>query len=198
MRKSPHSAFRAFKYTWARIPYYAPDPTPPDSVAQYIAQRYDLTGPALLEFLAKVEAYLGRQEEELRRKARRNPAGRRSAGHRRRGASRNADDVESERLRRLTTSWTGSKAQYVSPPGPRPAGYGAIPHSELAMHTRFAGRPAVRFALFTEPDGRDPSVRWAHVQDDRGHVLDGLPGEVLPDEVRRKLGGFGHERLPDT
>jgi hypothetical protein len=80
----------------------------------------------------------------------------------------------------LATAWTGRAADFVSPSGE----YGPIPHSELAMHTRHAGKPCVRYALFFTPDhGR---VTWAHVQTSDGRVLDGLPWEVLPWGIRRQ------------
>jgi hypothetical protein len=36
---------------------------------------------------------------------------------------------------RLSTSWTGSRASFVSQHGD----HGTVPYSELAMHTRIAG-----------------------------------------------------------
>lgn len=63
------------------------------------------------------------------------------------------------------------------------------------MHMGTAGHRIVRYALFSEPN-RWPWVIWAHVMTSGGHVLDGTAGEVLPAGVRRKLGGFGNEKIP--
>ena len=47
---------------------------------------------------------------------------------------------------RLSTSWTGSRASFVSQHGD----HGTVPYSELAMHTRIAGLAVQRYALFTD------------------------------------------------
>jgi hypothetical protein len=93
--------------------------------------------------------------------------------------------------RALDTAWTGKKADYVS----RRGNFGPAPHSELSMHTGAAGATITRFALFSDAN-RWPWVTWAHIQTSTGQVLDGTPGEVLPTSVRRKLGGFGNEKMP--
>lgn len=90
----------------------------------------------------------------------------------------------------LEIAWTGKKANYVSPIGE----YGRVGYSELAMHTRAAGQSVVRYALW-DRDG-DNRVNWAQIELADGRIIDGLPGEVLPDQVRRDLGGFGSEKLP--
>lgn len=95
------------------------------------------------------------------------------------------------RNRAIDTAWTGKKADFVSKRGD----YGAAPHSELAMHTGTAGARIVRFALFSDAN-RWPFVTWAHIETSTGRVLDGTAGEVLPTDVRRKLGGFGNEKMP--
>jgi hypothetical protein len=91
----------------------------------------------------------------------------------------------------IRTAWTGKKADFVS----RRGNFGPAPHSELAMHTGAAGARIVRFALFSDKD-RWPYVTWAHIETSTGQVLDGTPGEVLPSGVRRRLGGFGQEKMP--
>lgn len=95
------------------------------------------------------------------------------------------------RNRPIDTAWTGKKADFVSSKGD----YGSAPYSELAMHTGASGARIVRYALFSDAD-RWPWVTWAHIETSTGQVLDGTPGEVLPAEVRRKLGGFGNEKMP--
>ena len=89
----------------------------------------------------------------------------------------------------LDTAWTGKKASYVADLGR----YGKVGYSELAMHTRIAGKEVVRFALWPADDG--VHVGWAHVQTEDGRITDGLPSEVLPGSVRSKL-GYGDEMMP--
>jgi hypothetical protein len=93
----------------------------------------------------------------------------------------------------LATSWTGSEAFYVSPPG----NYGTVGHSELAMHVGAAGKPILRYALFKNNAGW---VSWVQIEVEtdphavlaRGgrktRVVDGTVGELLPHELRRKHG----------
>ena len=104
---------------------------------------------------------------------------------------KNPHHRRSLRNRAIDTAWTGKKADFVSKRGD----YGAAPYSELSMHTGAAGARIVRFALFSDAN-RWPWVTWAHIETSSGQVLDGTPGEVLPDVVRRKLGGFGNEKMP--
>jgi hypothetical protein len=82
-------------------------------------------------------------------------------------------------------SWAGQEACYVSAPGD----HGKVPHSELAMHTRIAGRTIRRYALFKNREGH---IRWAHVEtqkpDGDMQVTDGGLGEVLTHEIRQKHG----------
>jgi len=98
----------------------------------------------------------------------------------------------------LATSWTGSKAGYISPPGR----YGAMQYSELAMHTGGAGKHVVRFALWRRPrKGYGPKapldmVNWAQVELSDGRVIDGTPSEVLPGEVRNII-GYQTARMPN-
>jgi len=85
----------------------------------------------------------------------------------------------------LDVSWTGKKADYVSPKG----SYGTAPHSELMMHVGDAGKRVVRYALWAGKE--DPaSVGWAHVETEDGSVTDGLPSEVLSQAIRRELGDY--------
>ncbi len=95
------------------------------------------------------------------------------------------------RNRPIDTAWTGKKADFLSKKGD----YGPAPYSELAMHTGAAGARIVRYALFSD-GSRWPWVTWAHIETSTGQVLDGTPGEVLPSDVRRRLGGFGNEKMP--
>jgi hypothetical protein len=91
--------------------------------------------------------------------------------------------------------------------------WGNVGYSELAMHVRLAGRPVIRWSVRGPepgPEGtkRPPGIRpragrvgWARIEVLKGkpfetEIVDGLPGEVLPDQVRRDLGGFGDERVP--
>lgn len=74
----------------------------------------------------------------------------------------------------------GKEAPYISPEGH----YGEAPHSELAMHTKVAGKPIVQYALFGEP-GKD--ARYAHIKLKDGNWMHGLPREVLPHEVDIKV-----------
>lgn len=103
-------------------------------------------------------------------------------------------DICPECEARIARAWQGSGADYVSPPASG-LGYGDAPYSELAVHTQIAGKPIERFALFTDQRWA-PHVSWAQVQTAGHRITDGLPGEVLPDPVRRALGGFGHEDIP--
>lgn len=86
--------------------------------------------------------------------------------------------------------------QYVSPMGE----YGEVPYSELAMHSQAAGEQVVRYFLRErEFQPGNPIISGAAVQTahwPRVRLVRGLPGEVLPSEVRRQLGGFGSERMP--
>lgn len=77
----------------------------------------------------------------------------------------------------LTTAWSGQVADFVSLPGQ----YGEVPWSELAVHTRQAGRQVTRYATWNDPER---GTIWAQVETDRG-VLDGTPYEVLPWEIRK-------------
>jgi hypothetical protein len=85
-------------------------------------------------------------------------------------------------------------AAYLSPYGD----YGVVPHSELAMHSRAAGRPVAQFALWAWQGGDRPTSAAVLFMDREGKevMVRGGVGEVLPDEVRRELGGLGQERLP--
>lgn len=82
------------------------------------------------------------------------------------------------------------------------ADWGPVPHSELAMHTRIAGKPVKRYyvcALGPEPAHYAMSAA-VEVEEPTGetHVTVGTVGELLPDEVRRSLGGFGREEVPSS
>jgi len=95
--------------------------------------------------------------------------------------------------RRAGERWPwADQPRYVSPLG----NYGEVGFSELAMHTRTAGLRVIQFALLST-DEAYPRVTWAMVMTDNGTVTDGLPSEVLPAEIRRELGGFGNERIPE-
>lgn len=82
--------------------------------------------------------------------------------------------------------------------------YGLVPHSELAMHSGAAGAPVFQYALLRFWDsGMDhnenpTSAMVLHEDKLTGELrtLRGGVGEVLPDQVRRDLGGFGQERFP--
>ena len=91
----------------------------------------------------------------------------------------NAADPSAEE--RLSTSWTGSCASFVSQHGD----HGTVPYSELAMHTRIAGLAVQRYALFTDSTNPERGIIWAQVFTDQG-MTDGLPSEVLPWPVRHK------------
>ena len=104
---------------------------------------------------------------------------------------KNPHHRRSLRNRPIDTAWTGKKADFLSKKGD----YGSAPYSELSIHTGAAGARIVRFALFSDAN-RWPFVTWAHIETSTGQVLDGTPGEVLPTDVRRKLGGFGNEKMP--
>lgn len=70
----------------------------------------------------------------------------------------------------------GSKADFISDVGD----FGKVPHSELAMHTKTAGKKIVQYALFN----RSGKPAYAHAKLDDGTMIDGLPREVLPHEVK--------------
>jgi hypothetical protein len=74
----------------------------------------------------------------------------------------------------------GKKAAFVSHEGH----HGVVPHSELGMHTKTAGKKIKRYALFTHPE--HGHVTSAHIETHDGHVTHGLPSEVLPHEIREK------------
>jgi hypothetical protein len=79
----------------------------------------------------------------------------------------------------------------------REGGYGKVGYSELAMHTRIADQEVVQYCVSSRPPAY-PCVTWAIVMTEDGRTTEGLPGEVLPAEVRRELGGFGNEVMPDA
>jgi len=71
------------------------------------------------------------------------------------------------------------------------------------MFSRAAGAPVLQYALFRFWDsGMDhnetPTTAMVLYEDAEGlqRTLRGSVGEVLPDQVRRDLGGFGRERFP--
>lgn len=79
------------------------------------------------------------------------------------------------------------------------AGYGAVhtagkfrgldlevPHSELAMHTRAAGKKLIAWAC--KPSGRECGIVFAEPRGGCGDTF-GLPTEVLTHAVLRKMGG---------
>lgn len=129
---------------------------------------------------ARLAEYAARTPVSFRKRVRRKLAMAKRNRHR-----RNPMDV--------ATAWTGRKASYVSPRGT----YGETGYSELAMHTRKAGKAVVRFALFTDK-GRYPNVTWAQTEYLDGAVLDGGTHEVLPPEVLRVLGrgDYARPKLP--
>jgi len=66
-------------------------------------------------------------------------------------------------------------------------GEGPVPRSELAMHTRIAGKTldAVAVVYYRE-DNRETRPRWAYVL--HGETFtDGLYAEVIPWEMRPRL-----------
>lgn len=75
--------------------------------------------------------------------------------------------------------------------------WGVVPHSELAMYIHIAGKPVTRYYLIGTEDGH---LRRAVVElgNPQSPGYTGLPSEVLPDEVRRSLGGLGHEQFPSN
>ena len=75
--------------------------------------------------------------------------------------------------------------------------WGVVPHSELAMHSRIAGKRVNRYYLFGTPGGY-LNQAIVELDDSQSSWHVGLPGEVLPDEVRRSLGGLGRERFPSN
>lgn len=82
-------------------------------------------------------------------------------------------------LERLRTSWTGHQAEMVVTfePDERPE----VPFSELAMHTKIAGKSIEAVSVFYQGG----KLIWLHVLVD-GHVVDGLPTEVMtPGEVSK-------------
>lgn len=99
-----------------------------------------------------------------------------------------------ERYYESRLSWERPDSRsYLSPYGD----YGVVPHSELAMHSRAAGRPVVQYALWGTGDGYIYSASVLYIdQDGDESMVGGGRGEVLPDEVRRELGGFGAEKFP--
>jgi hypothetical protein len=93
----------------------------------------------------------------------------------------------------IDRAWNGKPANYVSPRG----NYSEVGYSELAMHTRAAGKKVVRFALFHDRrEGK--SVRWAQVELENGTIIDGLTHEVLPPAVLTILGrgDYARTKLP--
>ena len=74
----------------------------------------------------------------------------------------------------------GRKPSFVSHEGD----HGVVPHSELAMHTKMAGKKIKQYALFSHPE--HGHVNYAHIQTHDGSHTHGLPSEVLPHEIRSK------------
>lgn len=58
---------------------------------------------------------------------------------------------------------------------------GVVPHSELAMHTKIAGKPIKKYEIVS------PNSAKVWIQDDHAPVS-GLPSEILSFEIRRKEG----------
>jgi hypothetical protein len=61
-----------------------------------------------------------------------------------------------------------------------------VPHSELAMHTRAAGKKLIAWAC--KPSGRECGIVFAEPKGGCGDTF-GLPTEVLPHGVLRRMGG---------
>jgi hypothetical protein len=101
----------------------------------------------------------------------------------------------------IDRSWNGHKADYVSPED-RFDGYGKVRYSELAMHTGIAGKLIIQYALFNAKYATFPrnSVSWANVKTAGGKVTDGLPHEVLSQEIIQSLpsGKRGELLTPPT
>lgn len=66
-----------------------------------------------------------------------------------------------------------------------------VPHSELAMHARAAGKQLIAWAC--KPSGRECGIVFAEKGGGCGHTF-GLPSEVLPHAVRRATGLAGRRK----
>lgn len=67
-----------------------------------------------------------------------------------------------------------------------------VPHSELAMHVRAAGRPLLAWAC--RKDGRSCAVAFEEPSGDCGFTT-GLAGEVLTPAVQRAMQKFWGHRM---
>jgi hypothetical protein len=66
---------------------------------------------------------------------------------------------------------------------------GEIPYSELALHTRTAGSKIKAVACTLTEDEKPRWCTVAFVKDGKCGIVEGLPGEVLPIEYRKKKFG---------
>jgi hypothetical protein len=87
------------------------------------------------------------------------------------------------------------RPHYVSPE--KSSGFGDIPGSESAYAARMKDKKVIRYALWADRTPADRVTR-ASVETTADGIFMGLPGEVLPEELRRQLGGFFKEKLPDV
>lgn len=91
-------------------------------------------------------------------------------------------DQPCEIVDRYTGTWHADSVQIVVVPGE-----GESPHSELAMHTRVAGKiPDAVAVVYYSDDNGAVRPRWAYVLTG-GSFTDGLYAEVIPWEMRTRL-----------